>query len=416
MTESTSETVFEMFCDACEHGNLDQVQRMLPSIEIDSLSQCSLRNGFNCPPLTIAACSKQSNNSLEVVRFLLDNGADTAVVDERRFNVLHHAASAGAAVDVLQLLIKHGADVNAKTFFGNSVVECASNNADALRLLWRHGADEGDVLIAATMGGHVAVVREMIVHGVDIDPVDAATNATPLWFAEVQQNVALVRLLLAHGAQPLTIPSNSNWSALACAIYSHMCVADYIAAGVDVCAPCCGDGRLPLFMALEYTLVRDIALILAAGADLNVTDINGTQPLQAALSEMSRTLLVCSGASDNSSQYSRQELAAAQAELTAAKATIEHARQLHVAERRRIVLARHALVVEIALPVCFALQNLRFPAYVTLAILDELLPARVRDLVTMHFKWELITAIKHYRERISDETRQKQAKMKTTQI
>ena len=46
----------------------------------------NVRCGFNCAPLTIDACSNQSN-SLEVVRFLLDNGADVAVVDEHSFNV-----------------------------------------------------------------------------------------------------------------------------------------------------------------------------------------------------------------------------------------------------------------------------------------------------------------------------------------
>ena len=68
--------------------------------------------------------------------------------------------------------------------------------------------------------------------------------------------------------------------------------------------------------------------------------------------------------------------------------------------RRQLAFECRRLVVKRALPMCFAMQNLKFPAYVTLAILDELLPAVARDLDSMHFKWEVINAVKHYHDRI----------------
>jgi len=48
--------------------------------------------------------------------------------------------------------------------------------------------------------------------------------------------------------------------------------------------------------------------------------------------------------------------------------------------------------------ICVALQNLRFPALVTLHIIDWSW-SMVVDLVPMHQKWNLIVAVKHFRER-----------------
>lgn len=48
-----------------------------------------------------------------------------------------------------------------------------------------------------------------------------------------------------------------------------------------------------------------------------------------------------------------------------------------------------------AATVCFALQELELPALVTLEILD----AAVANAIPMHTKWEVIVAVKHFRER-----------------
>jgi hypothetical protein len=48
-----------------------------------------------------------------------------------------------------------------------------------------------------------------------------------------------------------------------------------------------------------------------------------------------------------------------------------------------------------ATEVCVGLQDLELPAFVTLKIIDALFTTSVR----MWAKWELITAVKHFRER-----------------
>jgi hypothetical protein len=51
---------------------------------------------------------------------------------------------------------------------------------------------------------------------------------------------------------------------------------------------------------------------------------------------------------------------------------------------------------ERATEICIALQDLELPAFVTLTIIDE---AVHENSIRMWAKWELITAVKHFRDR-----------------
>jgi hypothetical protein len=51
---------------------------------------------------------------------------------------------------------------------------------------------------------------------------------------------------------------------------------------------------------------------------------------------------------------------------------------------------------ERATEICIGLQSLELPAFVTLTIIDE---AVHENAIRMWAKWELITAVKHYRDR-----------------
>jgi hypothetical protein len=55
---------------------------------------------------------------------------------------------------------------------------------------------------------------------------------------------------------------------------------------------------------------------------------------------------------------------------------------------------------ERATEICLGLQSLELPAFVTLTIIDE---AVHENSIRMWAKWELITAVKHFRQRIGIE-------------
>ena len=54
------------------------------------------------------------------------------------------------------------------------------------------------------------------------------------------------------------------------------------------------------------------------------------------------------------------------------------------------------MIRERATEICIGLQSLELPAFVTLTIIDE---AVHENSIRMWAKWELITAVKHYRDR-----------------
>jgi hypothetical protein len=54
------------------------------------------------------------------------------------------------------------------------------------------------------------------------------------------------------------------------------------------------------------------------------------------------------------------------------------------------------MIRERATEICIGLQDLELPAFVTLQIIDE---AVHENSIRMWAKWELITAVKHFRDR-----------------
>jgi hypothetical protein len=56
------------------------------------------------------------------------------------------------------------------------------------------------------------------------------------------------------------------------------------------------------------------------------------------------------------------------------------------------------MIRERATEICIGLQSLELPAFVTLQIIDE---AVHENSIRMWAKWELITAVKHFRDRRS---------------
>lgn len=81
---------------------------------------------------------------LQVLEFLIQNGADVNIVDSRRATPLHRAASKGDA-SVVYLLVSLGKDlnINATDTYGNTPLHlaCENNSADVAEILIRHGAN-----------------------------------------------------------------------------------------------------------------------------------------------------------------------------------------------------------------------------------------------------------------------------------
>jgi len=96
------------------------------------------------PSNTALHAAIAGERSMDVIRLLLENGADPNIIDSNGHTCLHVAAYHDDNREMIELLIEHDADVNAKPSGGTSALRVAmqQGNAQAAETLRRHGAIE----------------------------------------------------------------------------------------------------------------------------------------------------------------------------------------------------------------------------------------------------------------------------------
>ena len=133
-------------------------------------------------------------------------------------------ASKKGIVEVVKLLLSHGASVNETNDHGDSPLMFASENGhiDVVALLLSHGAngnykrsDDGcSSLMLASEMGHVEIVALLLSHGVNVnDMVTDDVGWSSLMLASHEGHVEVVALLLSHGANGNDM-SNTGFTAV----------------------------------------------------------------------------------------------------------------------------------------------------------------------------------------------------------
>ena len=144
----------------------------------------------------------------DIVKLLLDHGAEINTATNNGWQAIHHAANKGHT-DIVKLLLDHNAKVNATTNNGWQAIHLAAEqgHTDIVKLLLDHGAE----INAATNDGwqaihlaaeqeHTDIVKLLLDH-------DAEVNATrnngwqAIHLAAEQGHTDIVKLLLDHGAE-----------------------------------------------------------------------------------------------------------------------------------------------------------------------------------------------------------------------
>ncbi len=301
--------------DAANSGDLAQVKAVLKA----NPDQVQTKDSHNNTPLHIAAIG----GHLEVVRYLLDAGADinagdnensSAIVnaclrghldivklmvergasvtmaDENLMTPLHFAAL-GGNVEIIGLLLDRGADINAANSFGTTPLMNAAGRqpVEAVELLVQRGADVEvqtnlgqSVLASAARGGSVQICETFIAAGADVNDTDSL-NSTPMIEAARRGRSEIVDLLVQHDASVNVANSSGTTPLHNAARHGHGSVASIlIKKGADPNHQD-GNGRSPLWYAVRQGHTDICAALLNAGAEVTKQEITkGWTPLHLA--------------------------------------------------------------------------------------------------------------------------------------
>jgi ankyrin repeat protein len=246
---------------ASENGHVDVV-RLLIEHGADIAAQGRDRN----TPLHEASI----NGHVDVARLLIEHGADIAARSVLESSPLHEA-SEGGHVGVVRLLIEHGAGAAAQGWLGRTPLHLASNcgHVDVARLLIEHGAypvaqnKHGTTpLHEASKNGYVDVARLLIEHSADPAAQDKY-GATPLHEASKSGHVDVARLLIEHSADAAAQNTYGATPLHEASTNGHIDVVRFLIEHGANTAAQRNDGKTPLDLAREWHQM-DVARFLIA--------------------------------------------------------------------------------------------------------------------------------------------------------
>jgi uncharacterized protein len=270
LVTGSSAEASDRLIEAAKNGNRTLVQSLLSGNHDANVADA---DGMTALHFAVRA------DDLELTRALLRAGA--RVTTENRYGVAPLSVAAiNGNPDVIETLLRAGADPNTSTPDGETALMTASRTGSvrAVQVLLDHGADPAarerwngeDALMWAAAENHGAVVRLLSERGADLNARSAV-----LEYPDVKIDIALVwRVELPRGGlTPLMFAARQG------ALESARILAD-MGADLDVTDP---DGTTALVTAVINAHYDVAALLIDQGADPNIPDAAGMAPLYAAV-------------------------------------------------------------------------------------------------------------------------------------
>ena len=267
------------------------------SIEIPDMNlicrEC--HNALQAAAAAAANDTAANMSNLEVIRLLLDQGADVNIQGGWYGNALQAAVFRGK-VDVSQLLLDKGANVHAQGgLYGNALQAAAAGYYGSIgvtRLLLHHGAvvnaqggEYGTPLQAAAHRRNVEVTQILLDKGADVHAQGGKYgNALQAAVAGYKSNLKVIQLLLDQGAD-VNAHGGEYGSALQAAVHYRNVEAIQLllGKGADIHVQGGKYGcALQAAVAGYFVPTLTLPLLLDQGADVNAQGGEYGTPLQAA--------------------------------------------------------------------------------------------------------------------------------------
>jgi len=268
----------------------------------------------------VPVAAAAARGDLAGVRALLDQApgaVNAAGVDGT--TALHWAVRADHR-DMVNLLIRAGADATARNRYGLTPLYLAAVNgsAEMIRILLDAGADPNGVaptgetaLMTASRTGDPAAMRVLLDRGARVDARDAEFAQTALMLAVRENHPGAVKLLLEQGAAVNAQTRIGPTPEFRPPCKGTGCGSE----GVGINRGGLPDrgrraealgGMTPLLYAARDGRVEEARLLVAAGADIEIAEANQIRPLLMAVLnnhlEVAR-LLLAKGANPNADDF-----------------------------------------------------------------------------------------------------------------
>ena len=220
------------------------------------------------------------------MKLLLEAGADPNYCTHDEYKSLITLATYNSSNEIIELLIKHGGDVNKKDDKGYIAIHFAALNGrtDTVKILLRAGSkfdpqteDKNTPLAFAADGGHLETMKVFLPLGCNVNNVDKNKD-TPIHYASYNGMKEGVKLLIEHGANP-DARNRANASPLWNAVYMGRSdiVLELLQANVEMEVDSMGDTGVyyygvptsHLYVAIEHDCRIIVMLLIAAGYNIH---------------------------------------------------------------------------------------------------------------------------------------------------
>ncbi len=241
----------------------------------------------------------------EIVKLLLEHGADVNIKDAHGYTALHLAVYSGN-IEIIQLLLACGADIHAKHVDETTPLHAAFINThkEIIKLLVKNNANVNAKNIRgitplhyAAMNGDIGIIQLLIDAGADFNSVDNEWKSVLHYTAEKSGNSRALSFLLAlgldvnikakDGSTPLhavadDAEKNTVFGAHRCGDIDVETYEVLRAHGADIHAKTKA-GQTPLHIAVTHNKIQLVQLLLNDGADVHAKDSDLMTPLHIAL-------------------------------------------------------------------------------------------------------------------------------------
>lgn len=224
------------------------------------------------------------SNSVEMVCFLIESGADIKNMTSNRKNLLHLAVI-NRDISVVKFVISLGLDIDSVDEMGWTPLHCAvrnNENVDIVKLLVESGADiqavteDGKTLCHLAVINSIPMTKYVLSLGLDINSMDIEGLSPLHYVVGYNENTEIVSLLIQSGADIHITTMNGVNLLHSAAMNNAVAMVKYVLdLGFDINDKD-NNGWTPLCYASRYSEnVEIIELLLESGADVKTVAIDG---------------------------------------------------------------------------------------------------------------------------------------------